>query len=214
MLSLANRFTYGGDFVAWGAMGSGPPLVLVHGTPFSSQVWRRIAPHLARHWRVYFFDLIGYGQSQMRAGQDVSLGVQNGLLAALLQEWGIATPEVLCHDFGGATVLRAYYLNGLRYRRVTLIDPVALAPWGSPFVTHVRQYEQAFAGLPATRTRRCCVFICRVRHTARSARRPLAPTSRPGRVLKGRPVSTGRSRRWSRRSPMKSNRGTRRSPAR
>jgi pimeloyl-ACP methyl ester carboxylesterase len=30
-----------------------------------------------------------------------------------------------------------------------LIDPVALSPWGSPFVRHVRQYEAAFAGLPA-----------------------------------------------------------------
>jgi pimeloyl-ACP methyl ester carboxylesterase len=149
MLSLANRFAYRGDSVAWGVMGSGPPLVLVHGTPFSSQVWRRIAPYLAQRWTVYFFDLLGYGQSQMRPGQDVSLGVQNGLLAALLHSWGIAAPAVLCHDFGGATVLRAYYLDGLRYSAVTLIDPVAVAPWGSPFVAHVRQHEAAFAGLPA-----------------------------------------------------------------
>lgn len=149
MLNLQNRFSHGDNTVAWGAMGNGPPLVLVHGTPFSSQVWRRIAPLLAQRWTVYFFDLVGYGQSAMRAGQDVSLAVQNGLLAALLQNWAIATPEVLCHDFGGTTVLRAYYLNGLRYKRLTIIDPVAVAPWGSPFVTHVRQYEPAFAGLPA-----------------------------------------------------------------
>lgn len=149
MLNLPNRFIHAGNSVAWGVMGHGPPLVLVHGTPFSSQVWRRIAPLLAQRWTVYFFDLIGYGQSEMRGGQDVSLGVQNGLLAALLQTWSIACPEVLCHDFGGATILRAYYLNGLRYKRLTIIDPVAVAPWGSPFVAHVRQYEPAFAGLPA-----------------------------------------------------------------
>jgi pimeloyl-ACP methyl ester carboxylesterase len=29
-----------------------------------------------------------------------------------------------------------------------LIDPVALAPWGSPFVRHVGEHETAFAGLP------------------------------------------------------------------
>jgi pimeloyl-ACP methyl ester carboxylesterase len=149
MLSLANRFAHRDNSVAWGVMGDGPALVLVHGTPFSSQVWRRIAPHLAQRWTVYYFDLVGYGQSQMRAGQDVSLGVQNGLLAALLQHWGIATPAVLCHDFGGATVLRGYYLNGLRYSRVTFIDPVAVAPWGSAFALHIRHYEAAFAGLPA-----------------------------------------------------------------
>jgi pimeloyl-ACP methyl ester carboxylesterase len=149
MLDLPNRFSHEGNSVAWGAMGSGPPLVLVHGTPFSSQVWRRIAPLLARRWTVYYFDLIGYGQSEMRGVQDVSLAVQNGLLAALLRTWSIAGPEVLCHDFGGATALRAYYLDGLRYKRLTLIDPVAVAPWGSPFVAHVRRYESAFTGLPA-----------------------------------------------------------------
>jgi pimeloyl-ACP methyl ester carboxylesterase len=55
---------------------------------------------------------------------------------------------VLAHDFGGATVLRAALLNGLRYRSLTLVDPVAVAPWGSTFVQHVRQFEPAFAGLP------------------------------------------------------------------
>ena len=118
------------------------------GTPFSSQVWRRIAPLLAARWRVYFFDLLGYGQSEMRDRQDVSLGVQNVLLARLLQHWGLSQPDVLCHDFGGATVLRAHYLNGCQYSSLTIFDAVAVAPWGSPFVQHVRNYEPAFAGLP------------------------------------------------------------------
>jgi len=149
MLTLSKDFNFRGQSVAWDAIGEGEPLVLIHGTPFSSQVWRRIAPWLAGDRRVYYFDLLGYGASEMRDGQDVSLAVQNELLAALLQEWGLERPEVLCHDFGGATALRGYYLNGLRYSRLTIIDAVAVAPWGSPFVQHVRQYEPAFAGLPA-----------------------------------------------------------------
>ncbi len=148
MLMLDRTFMHQGNRVAWTTLGSGPALVLIHGTPFSAQVWRRIAPLLAAHWQVYAFDLIGYGQSDMREGQDVSLGVQNGLLAALLAHWGLDRPDVLAHDFGGATALRGYYLNGLRYRRLTLIDPVALAPWGSPLIQHVRRHEAAFAGLP------------------------------------------------------------------
>ena len=129
-------------------MGIGDPLVLVHGTPFSSQVWRRIAPLLAQRWTVYYFDLIGYGLSEKTDNQDVSLAVQNDLLAAMFNHWGLDRPEILCHDFGGATALRAYYLNDLRFKRMTIIDPVAVAPWGSPFVAHVRRYEAAFAGLP------------------------------------------------------------------
>lgn len=148
MLELPYRFNFEGRPVAWGAAGDGDPLVLVHGTPFSAQVWRRIAPLLARRWRVYYFDLLGYGESDKAAGRDVSLGVQNRLLAALCREWGLANPEMLGHDFGGATALRAHYLDGLRYKRLTLVDPVAVAPWGSPFVAHVREHEAAFAGLP------------------------------------------------------------------
>ena len=134
--------------IAWGTLGKGDTIVLVHGTPFSSQVWRRIAPWLARRRTVYFFDLLGYGFSEKHEGQDVSLGVQNLALAEMLQHWSLSRPEIVAHDFGGATVLRGYYLQGLRYSRLTLIDPVALSPWGSPFVQHVRRHEAAFTGLP------------------------------------------------------------------
>ena len=149
LLSLDQSFNFQGRRVAWGKIGAGEPIVLIHGTPFSSQVWRKIAPHLADRYTVHFYDLIGYGQSEMVEGSDVSLGVQNDLLAALFEFWNLSRPEILCHDFGGATALRSYYLNGLRYKRLTIFDAVALSPWGSPFVHHVRKHEAAFAGLPA-----------------------------------------------------------------
>ncbi|WP_240453694.1 alpha/beta fold hydrolase [Chachezhania antarctica] len=148
MLDLPNTAVIDGNSVRWGRIGSGPPLVAIHGTPFSSQVWRRIVPHFADRRTVYYFDLLGYGLSEKREGQDVSLAVQNNVLAALFAEWRLERPDVLAHDFGGATALRAYYLNGLRYASLTIFDAVALAPWGSPFVQHVRQHEAAFAGMP------------------------------------------------------------------
>ncbi len=148
MLALTHRFQFEGHSIAWGSLGEGEPLVLLHGTPFSSQVWRRIAPWLARHRRVYVFDLLGYGQSDM-PDADVSLGVQNRLFGAMLREWGVERPQVVAHDFGGATALRAHFLDGVSYGELTLINPVAITPQGSPFVQHVRQHEAAFSGLPA-----------------------------------------------------------------
>lgn len=148
MLDLPQRFTFRNQSVAWGNIGDGPPVVMIHGTPFSSQVWRRIARYIAAHKRVYFFDLLGYGQSEMAEGQDVSLAVQNELLAALVAHWGIEEPEIVCHDFGGTTALRGHYLNGLTYSQLTLIDPVALSPWGTAYARHVRHHEDAMAGLP------------------------------------------------------------------
>ncbi len=148
MLELPNTSLIAGNAIRWGKSGDGPPLVAIHGTPFSSQVWRRIVPQLTDLRTVYYFDLAGYGQSAMHAGQDVSLAIQNKVLAALFQEWGLERPDVLAHDFGGAIALRAYYLDGLRYGSLTIFDAVALAPWGSPLVQHVRHHEAAFSGMP------------------------------------------------------------------
>jgi pimeloyl-ACP methyl ester carboxylesterase len=161
MLELTEKFDHEGNQVAWGKIGNGPPLVLLHGTPFSSQVWRRIAPLLARKFTVYFFDLIGYGQSEMRSGQGVSLNVQNDLLAALFDHWKIDTPEVLAHDFGGATAMRAWHLNGLRYKRLTIFDAVVVWPWGSPFVGMSVSMKLRLRGCPLICTMRFCERIFR-----------------------------------------------------
>jgi len=147
--ALPHTYRFDGQAVRYGTLGSGSSLVLLHGTPFSSVVWRRIAPLLATRRKVFFFDLLGYGQSEMQSGQDVSLAVQNRLFAALIEHWNLDRPDVVAHDFGGSTALRAHLLNGCEYASLTLIDPVAVAPWGSPFVRHVRDHEAAFAGLPA-----------------------------------------------------------------
>ncbi len=146
--SLDRCYDFRGQAVRYAVQGEGPPLVFVHGTPFSSYVWRRIAPHFYATHRVYCYDLLGYGQSEQRQGQDVSLGLQNLLLTELLDHWVVERPDVVAHDFGGATALRAHLLGDKEYRSLTLIDPVALSPWGSPFVQHVRQHEAAFSGLP------------------------------------------------------------------
>jgi pimeloyl-ACP methyl ester carboxylesterase len=145
---LPESFDFEGQEIRWGEQGKGDPLVLVHGTPFSSIVWRRIAPWLAGHARVFYFDLLGYGQSEKKAGQDVSLGIQNKVLAALLDHWKLVKPDVVAHDFGGTTALRTHILNRRDYRSLTLIDPVAIRPWGSPFVQTARDHETVFAGLP------------------------------------------------------------------
>lgn len=146
-MRLEKRFRFKGHDIAWDRLGDGPALVLLHGTPFSSHVWRRIAPELARDHTVYLYDLLGYGLSA-KPDADVSLGVQNEVLAALFEHWGLVKPQVMAHDFGGATALRAHFLNRLDYERLLLIDPVAIRPWGSPFVQHVREHEAAFAGVP------------------------------------------------------------------
>jgi len=50
--------------------GSGPPLLLMHGNPFSHLSWRKMAPSLARHYTLVCTDLRGYGDSGKPAGGD------------------------------------------------------------------------------------------------------------------------------------------------
>jgi pimeloyl-ACP methyl ester carboxylesterase len=146
---LDQSFDFRGDSIRYRSNGSGPDLVLVHGTPFSSYVWHRILPRIASGWRVHVFDLLGYGQSGMREGQDVSLGIQNKVLGAFLAHLNLPRPSIVAHDFGATTTLRAHLLDEVEFSQMLLIDPVAIAPWGSPFVKHVAQHEAAFQGIPA-----------------------------------------------------------------
>ncbi|GAA3755955.1 pimeloyl-ACP methyl ester carboxylesterase [Spinactinospora alkalitolerans] len=135
--------------VRWGSLGTGDPVVLLHGTPFSSVVWRDVARALAADHRVFFWDMPGYGASAKFEGQDVSLAAQADVFAELLRHWGPAAPAVVAHDFGGAVALRAHLLNGCAYRSLALVDVVALAPWGSPFFRLVAENTDVFARLPA-----------------------------------------------------------------
>lgn len=147
-LDLPERFDFRGHGIAWGAIGEGPPAVLLHGTPFSSVEWRRVAPWLARERRIFYFDMLGYGRSDKPAA-DVSRGIQNELFAALYHHWQLQWPDVVAHDFGGSSALRGHLMNGLEYRSLVLIDPVAISPQGSPLVRAARAHEDVFANLPA-----------------------------------------------------------------
>ena len=99
--------------VRWDELGDGPPIVLVHGTPYSSFLWRDVAPALARHGRrVIVFDHLGYGQSDKHEGQNLTLAAQGRNFADLLLRWNLQRPSIVACDIGGAIVLRALLLEG------------------------------------------------------------------------------------------------------
>ncbi|MBH1936886.1 alpha/beta fold hydrolase [Streptomyces sp. AV19] len=147
---LTRTFAGPNGEIRWDRLGRAdrPPVVLLHGTPFSSFVWRAVARSLARDHQVYVWDMPGYGQSEKAEGQDVSLDAQGRAFTELLAHWELAGPLVVAHDFGGAVALRAHLLHGARYRALALVDPVALAPWGSPFFRLVGEHAAVFEQLP------------------------------------------------------------------
>lgn len=146
--SLPDRITTSAGTVAAGHAGTGPPLVLAHGWPWSSYSWHRIIPELSKTHTVYWYDMPGYGQSEMRADHRTSLDIQGAVFAQMLDHWGLHRPSVLAHDFGGAATLRAHLLHGCDYDRYILMNVVAMRPWGSAFFDHVGKHTDAFMGLP------------------------------------------------------------------
>ncbi|MBB5156771.1 alpha/beta fold hydrolase [Saccharopolyspora phatthalungensis] len=134
--------------VRWASMGEGDPVVLLHGTPFSSYVWRDVAVALSARHQVFVWDMPGYGQSEMREGQDVSLAAQQAVFTDLLRHWNLRTTSVVAHDFGGAVALRTALLDGVQYGRLALVDAVSVRPWGSDFFRLVRENSEVFAALP------------------------------------------------------------------
>src|SRR5688500_15565175 len=151
--TLTQRYESSAGEVRWDRLGrpGASPVVLLHGTPFSSYVWRTIAAALAETYEVFVWDMPGYGMSEKSVGQDVSLAAQSRVFVELLEHWGLDQPDVVAHDVGGAVALRATLLHRARYRRLVLVDPVALRPWGGPFfrlARHRARVRRAARGAP------------------------------------------------------------------
>ena len=129
-------------------MGSGPAVVFCHGTPWSSALWWPYAEALSSEFTVHLWDMPGYGQSSKRPEHKVSLDVQGELLGDLLDHWGLESPHVVAHDYGGAVALRAHLLHRRSFSSLALVDVVALAPWGSDYFRLVRDNADVFTALP------------------------------------------------------------------
>ena len=57
-----------GHEMAYHERGEGDPIVLLHGNPTSSYLWRNVVPHLEGSGRCVVPDLIGMGDSQKLQG--------------------------------------------------------------------------------------------------------------------------------------------------
>ena len=134
-----------GQRVAHGVIGDGVPVLLIHGTPSSSYIWRNIAPKLVgAGYKVYVFDLLGYGASERPHNQavDTSATGQVQILKSLIAHWGLDCAHIVAHDIGGAVAQRFCIFNPEFAKSLTMIDVVSFDSWPSK-----RTREQMRAGL-------------------------------------------------------------------
>ena len=171
IIDLAQTFHYSTTThrynIRWTSLGDPalPPLVFVHGTPWSSRVWHDYARSFARYFHVYLFDNPGFGESALgqplpgkedsiskAVALDADLAQQSEVFAALYhfwaREWGQnRKAHVVAHDHGGLMSLRANILHGCEYASLCLINVVALGPFGQPLFKLVAENESVFTAL-------------------------------------------------------------------
>lgn len=97
--------TVDGKRIAYVERGSGHPVVLLHGNPTSSYLWRNVIPELENSGRVIVPDLIGQGDSEKLPASDgpqrYSFLVAYHYLDGLLQAIGATSNVTLViHDWG------------------------------------------------------------------------------------------------------------------
>jgi pimeloyl-ACP methyl ester carboxylesterase len=88
--------------VAYYEEGNGEPLLLLHGCPFSSYIWRKVIPLLSPRYHCLAPDLLGLGDTETPEGADWSLRAQAAMVVGFLDAIGIERAHVVGHDHGGA----------------------------------------------------------------------------------------------------------------
>ncbi|KAL9608635.1 MAG: hypothetical protein Q9167_006556 [Letrouitia subvulpina] len=170
--SLTQTFTYPSQIpqylIKWARLGpsDAQPLIFIHGTPWSSRLWAPYALALSNKYCVYLFDNPGYGQSELLTSAATAEFASNGPLtkqaevtAALFSHWGftrasaedarsVRAPHVIAHDNAGLVALRMALQQSCSYKSLTLIDVVAVGPWGLPFFKLVAENEEVFDSIP------------------------------------------------------------------
>jgi len=125
-----------GSRMAYVEHGSGDPIVLLHGNPTSSYIWRDVIPELASTGRCIAPDLIGMGDSaQIAAGRDAyRFSMHAEYLEALLAVLEVESDVTLVgHDWGGALLFdwgrkNSGAIKGVAFME-TILTPITWDDW-------------------------------------------------------------------------------------
>ncbi len=117
--------TVNGARMAYDEHGAGPPLVLVHGLGgTATDIWKYVAPELAKDFRVVAYDLRGSGRSEKPAGP-YSVDLLAGDLGGVADALDLAQVALVGHSLGGGIVLEYAARHPDRVRAVVGVAAVA-----------------------------------------------------------------------------------------
>ena len=117
--------------VAYIDVGEGPPLILLHGCPFSVYEWKEILPELSKHYRVIAPDLFGLGDTPVRLNQDYRLPTDVTMVNELMDALDIPSASFITHDHGGATLQLMMKSSPERIDKAIMTNVEAYDQWPS-----------------------------------------------------------------------------------
>ena len=122
-------------------VGSGPPLVVLHGLFGSSRNWRGIARELAATHSVFSADLRNHGASPWADSMDYLEMADD--VRQLIERLGLARPAVMGHSMGGKTAMALALRYPAQVGRLIVVDiaPVPYADTLTPFAEAMRSAD-------------------------------------------------------------------------
>jgi pimeloyl-ACP methyl ester carboxylesterase len=127
-VTQAGRTRTSGGELAYREEGEGPAVVLIHGFPQSSHVWRHAIPVLSSRFRVIVPDQLGTGDSERPAGVPLDLVAQAGYVGELLDGLGVDRCAVIGHSHGGG-IAQLLALDRPGVDAMVLLAPSAFDAW-------------------------------------------------------------------------------------
>lgn len=103
--------------------GSGPPVVLLHGNPTSSFLWRNVMPHLAPHARCIAPDLIGMGRSD-KPDIGYRFCQHYDWIEAFIDRLGLEDVAFVVHDWGSAIGFHYLARHPGRVRAIAFLEAI------------------------------------------------------------------------------------------
>ncbi len=113
-------------------MGSGPVLLLIHGTGAATHSWRDLAPILARHFTVVAPDLPGHGFTESPAMRRLSLPGMALALQALLRMLNLQPQLGVGHSAGAAILARMALDRQIQPRGLVGLNAAVMPLGGIP----------------------------------------------------------------------------------
>jgi haloacetate dehalogenase len=111
--------------------GSGFPLLMVHGFPQTSLMWRYVDPQLASYHSVICVDLRGYGRSGVPDSTEdhypYTKRAMGNELVALMDKLGFAKFDLVGHDRGGRVSYRLTLDHPEKVRRLAMLDVIPVS---------------------------------------------------------------------------------------